>query len=72
MNYEDTADVLTQRIVAIGPDILNIDDPWQLFKVSGFDCSDLNPSLAQASFALAKAQTILAASRLPVAPPQEK
>lgn len=57
--YEATADVLVDRIVALGPVILNLDSPWGLFKIEGFDCSDIEPSLAQASGALAKAQDIL-------------
>jgi hypothetical protein len=63
MTYERTCDELTQRIVALGPCILELTDAWQLFKVSGFECRDLQPSMAQADGALAKAQSILKAGR---------
>lgn len=59
MSYEAVADALTERIVALmqaHPEVADLRDPWALFKVPGFDVSDLQPSLAQASFALAKAQ----------------
>jgi hypothetical protein len=57
--YAATADTLRDRIVALIPDnphIMDMDDPWSLFGVKGFDCSDLGPSLAQAAFALRAAQ----------------
>jgi len=59
MDYESTADELTRRIEALipeHPEILKMDNPWPLFKVPGFTCEDLGPSMAQASFALGKAQ----------------
>ena len=61
--YESTADVLVERIAALGPQILAIDDPWTLFKVEGFKCSDLEPSLFQASWALEVAKRRLTAAR---------
>ena len=59
MNYKATADTLTDRIVALGPQVLDLADAFQLFKVPGFECRDLAPSLAQADFALSAAQAIL-------------
>ena len=58
--YARTADALTDRIVALGPQILALDDAWKLLRAPGFQCDDLAPSLAQADFALAKAKSILA------------
>lgn len=62
MDYTSTADALVNRIVALGPQILDLRDPWQLFKVPGFTCDDLGPSLAQASWALGKAKSMLEAN----------
>jgi hypothetical protein len=59
VSYVATADALTNRIVALGLQVLAIDSPWALFKVDGFRCDDLAPSFAQAQFALVKAQAIL-------------
>jgi hypothetical protein len=59
MGYAETCDELTRRIVALGPQVLTLTDAWQLFKVPGFECGDLQPSMAQADGALAKAQAIL-------------
>jgi len=59
--YVATADTLTARIVALiptQPQILEMTSAWDLFKVPGFSCSDLGPSLAQASYALGDAQRI--------------
>ena len=53
--YINTADKLKERILALipsRPEILTLDGPWGLFQVEGFDCGDLNPSLAQAGWAL--------------------
>jgi hypothetical protein len=61
MDYEKTAETLVDRIVALipeHPEILDLDSPWGLFKVPGFACEDLGPSMAQASFALGKAKAI--------------
>jgi len=59
--YADTADELTKRILALipeHPEILTIDGPFALFKVPGFKCDDLQPSLFQAGWALAKARQL--------------
>ena len=59
MNYGDTAEQLTERILKLipkQPQILDITDPWKLFKVPGFKCDDLGPSAAQAGFALEMAK----------------
>ena len=61
MTYETTADELTKRILALipeHPEIMTIESPFDLFTVDGFDCRDLEPSLAQASCALGKARHI--------------
>jgi hypothetical protein len=55
LTYEETANVLVRRIEALvpeHPEILNLDSAWGLFKIPGFKCDDLQPSLAQASWAL--------------------
>jgi hypothetical protein len=59
MSYEQTADELTARIMALGPRILPLDSPWDLFKIDGFKCDDLGPSLFQADWALRQAQKLL-------------
>lgn len=59
--YRFTADLLTQRILALipeHPEILTLTDAWQLFKVPGFECADLQPSMAQADAALIIAKAI--------------
>jgi hypothetical protein len=56
--YEWTANELVKRITALipkHPEILKLENAWGLFKVEGFKCDDLGPSLGQAQFALAKA-----------------
>lgn len=63
INYEQTTDALTERIVALGDRILGLSSPWDLLHIPDFKSTDLAPSLAQASFALSKAQAILRASR---------
>ena len=58
--YEATANALVERIAALipeHPEILALEDPWGLFKVPGFRCDDLQPTLAQAAAALAVAKT---------------
>ena len=57
--YYDTANELQDRIeklIPTHPEILDMEDPWGLFDVDGFECEDLQPSLMQASFALSKAK----------------
>lgn len=57
--YYRVLDELLERIeklIPTHPEILDLDDAWGLLKIPGFDCSDLDPSLAQASAALAEAK----------------
>lgn len=57
--YASVADQLVERIKALIPDhpeIMDMTSPWDLFKVDGFDCNDLSPSMFQAGWALNKAQ----------------
>jgi hypothetical protein len=59
--YSQTANVLVQRILETfekHPEAAEITDAWKLLKVKGFDCSDLEPSLFQADWALAHARRI--------------
>lgn len=58
-SYTKAAETLVERIRALvptHPEILTFDDPWALFRVPGFKCSDLDVSLAMASAALAQVQ----------------
>ena len=60
--YTATADELTQRIIALfptHPELLESRerDPWTLFD-AGLKCDDLQPSLFQANWALAKAREL--------------
>ncbi len=60
-NYENTANELVDRILKLipkNPQILEITDVFKLFKISGFKCDDLDPTLYQAQWALAKAKSI--------------
>lgn len=59
--YVGSLYTLRDRIVALGPQILDIDNAWTLFKVPGFKCDDLAPTLAQADAALAAAKVIVRA-----------
>jgi hypothetical protein len=62
MNREGYCSVLNklvERIEALipeHPEILELRNPFDLFKVPGFYCSDLEPSLMQASAALVEAK----------------
>jgi hypothetical protein len=59
--YESTASDLVTRIretAKVHPEILKLDSPWDMFKVPGFKCDDLQPSLFQASWALARAKEL--------------
>ena len=52
--YESTANILRDRIVALiptHPEILDMDNAWDLLKIPDFDCKDLQPSAFQASWA---------------------
>ena len=57
--YTNTADELTTRIVALGPQVMEIASAWDLFKVPGFHCQDLQPSLFQVQWSLSRAKAIL-------------
>lgn len=70
MNYEETANRLIERIEALvpsHPEILRLESPWDLFRIEGFECADLQPSLAQASWALTQVRS-RAAQRTGAAP----
>jgi hypothetical protein len=57
--YAGIGEELASRIEALipeHPEIMDMDGPWGLFKVEGFKCDDLGPSLFQASWALAAAR----------------
>ena len=57
--YEATGNALRDRILALipgHPEILEMDDCFKLFKVEGFKCDDLQPSMAQAGWAIRAAQ----------------
>lgn len=59
LDYSSTAEALAARIFALipaQPQIMDMDSPWDLFKVPGFRCDDLGPSMAQAQHALRHAQ----------------
>lgn len=59
--YTATADELTKRILALipaHPEIMTIESPFDLFKIDGFKCDDIGPSLAQAGWALGKARQL--------------
>jgi hypothetical protein len=58
-HYTATADELVNRILALipkHPEILTIESPFGLFDIEGFKCNDLEPTLAQAGWALGKAR----------------
>jgi hypothetical protein len=57
--YVAVANTLKDRIISLipeNPSILAMDSCWDLFDVPGFRCDDLSPTMAQASWALAKAK----------------
>ncbi len=57
--YSAAAETLVGRILALvpkNPQIMAFESVWDLFKVPGFKCDDIGPSLAQASWALAEAK----------------
>jgi len=59
MFYEETANELVSRIMALipeHPEILEMKSAWDLLKVDGFKCDDLQPSAAQAGWAFAQAK----------------
>lgn len=58
--YAATCDELTRRILDLipaNPSIMTC-GVWDLFKIPGFHCDDIGPSLAQAGGALGKARAI--------------
>lgn len=58
-DYTAAANVLAERIAALipgHPEIMDMDSPFDLFKLDGFECGDLEPSAMQAAWALAKAK----------------
>jgi hypothetical protein len=61
INYEDTANQLMERILSLipeHPEIMKMDSPWDLFKIEGLNYDDLAPSMAQADWAMQRAQQI--------------
>lgn len=65
-DYVNTADRLVERIEALvpaHPEILALDGPWGLFKIPGFNCQDLAPTMFQAGWALAQVQQRHGAAR---------
>lgn len=57
--YEAVGHELRDRILALipeHPEIMELEDTFDLFAIEGFDCSDLKPSLAQAGWALGAAR----------------
>lgn len=59
MNYEQTYSELERRIDALvpeHPEVLDLKEAFDLFKVPGFKCDDLQPSLCQAMLALQRVQ----------------
>lgn len=58
-SYEQSAQLLADRIFDLipeHPEIMTMESAWGLFKVPGFKCDDLQPSLAQAQYALTVAR----------------
>jgi len=59
--YQNDADILSLRILALipkHPEILDMEDPFDLFRIPGFSIFGMDVSLAQASWALIEAKTI--------------
>ena len=59
--YTLAADTLVNRIKVLIPkhsEILDMQDPWGLLKIDEFTYKDLQPSLFQVTWALAKAKQI--------------
>ena len=59
--YEANGNELADRILGMIPDhpeILEMESACDLFTIDGFDCSDLNPSLAQAGWAFNRARQV--------------
>ena len=61
MSYETTGNELADRILNLipaHPEILSMENVFDLHKIDGFNCDDLQPSLAQAGWALGKARKL--------------
>jgi hypothetical protein len=59
LTYERVAEELERRIEALvqqHPHVLKIHDPFDLFRIPEFTCTDLDPSMAQAIAALRRVQ----------------
>ena len=57
--YEQSTQELKRRILVLiptNPHIMEMADPFQLFRIPGFNCDDLSPSLAMSSMALSLAK----------------
>lgn len=58
--YINTANALVDKIADFAktnPKVYSLKSPWDLFKL-GFKCDELQPSLYQATWALAKVQQL--------------
>lgn len=68
--YVSTGNELRDRILALipkHPEIMTCDSAFALFKIAPeFKCDDLQPSLAQAGWALASAREIYRNSQQPI------
>lgn len=59
--YENTANQLRDRILRLipkHPEIMDLESPWDLYKIEGFKTADLQPTLFQASWALQHAKML--------------
>jgi len=59
MDYKITIETLTDRILELIPEnleILDFEQPWALFSIKEFKVNDLSPSYMQAAVALNKAK----------------
>ena len=57
--YIRTAHAMADRIMELipsHPEILSMNDVFELLKLKDFHCDDINPSLAQAAWALSEAK----------------
>lgn len=60
-DYTRRGDELLRRIRLLAvehPEVLKLKSAWDLFEVPGFDCKDLDVSLAQAAAALGEAKRL--------------
>ena len=58
-DYESTANALVERIEKLipnHPEILTMKNVFDLFRIPGFKCDDISPSLFQAQWAVGKAR----------------